>query len=99
MIEVLRGSAQEVVIRVVGPLDPGARAELACCVGGLGAAATLVVDFVRPELLRDADLGALVRPLAGVARLRLRGLSRHHLRVLRYCGVREAAGPPRAAEG
>jgi hypothetical protein len=87
MVEVLRGDPQEVVIRVSGTLGDGAGAQLASCLGGLGSTVRLVVDFSPAHSLCDADLGALARPLAGRANVRIRGLCLHHLRLLRYCGV------------
>jgi hypothetical protein len=90
MVEVLRGDPHEVVIRVSGSLDDGEGGEVAECVGGLAPTDRLVVDFSQPQQLRDADLGAIARHLVKLASVRVRGLGRHHVRLLRYCGVRVA---------
>jgi len=98
MLEVARGGPHEVVIRVSGSLDDGAGAQLARFVGGLQACDRLVVDFSGSLQVRDADLGAIARPRAGRASVRVRGLCRHHLRLLRYCGVRVSPAPAPVAE-
>ena len=47
----------------------------------------MVVDFSRLRSLQDVDVGAVARGLAGHSDLSFRGLGRHQLRLLRYCGV------------
>lgn len=87
MFEVLRGNPREVVIRVSGGIDESAGAQLARCIEELPKAKRVVVDFSRLSALRDVDVCAVVKGLAGLADLSIRGLGRHHLRLLRYCGV------------
>ncbi len=93
MFEVLRGDPQEVVIRVSGGFDQGSGAQLARCIEGLPRAKRLVVDFSPLSSFRDADVAAVARGLAGRPDLSIRGLGRHHLRLLRYCGVRVPPAP------
>ncbi len=88
MFEVLRGNPREVVIRLSGGFDQNAGAKLARCIRELPEDDRVVVDFSRLPSIEDADVGALARGLAGLSDLCFRGLGRHHLRLLRYCGVR-----------
>ena len=87
MFEVLRGNPREVVISVSGGFDESAGAQLARCIQDLPKSKRVVVDFSRLSSLRDVDVCAVVKGLAGLADLSIRGLGRHHLRLLRYCGV------------
>ena len=88
MFEVLRGDPRdEVVIRLSGGLDESAGAKLASCIEQLPRAGRVVVDFSLVRPFRDVDVGAVARGLAGHADLAIRGLGRHQLRLLRYCGV------------
>jgi len=95
MFEVLRGDPREVVIRVSGGFDESAETQLARCIEQLPKAKRVVVDFSRLSSFHDSDVGLVARGLAGLSELCLRGLSvlsirglgRHHLRLLRYCGV------------
>jgi len=98
MLEVLRGNPHEVVICVSGRFDEVVGAQLARCIGELPKAKRLVVDFSRLQTFRDVDVGAVARELAGVKDLSIRGLGRHHLRLLRYCGVRVPADERRGEE-
>jgi len=88
MFEVLRGNPREVVIRLSGGFDQNAGAKLARCIEELPEADRVVVDFSRLRSLEDVDVGAVARGLAGHTDLSFRGLGRHQLRLLRYCGVR-----------
>ncbi len=54
----------------------------------------MVVDVSRLSSFRDVDVCAVVKGLAGLADLSIRGLGRHHLRLLRYCGVDVPAPRP-----
>ncbi len=94
MFEVLRGNPREVVIRVSGGIDEGAGVQLARCIRELPKAKRVVVDFSRLSSFRDVDVCAVVKGLAGLADLSIRGLGRHHLRLLRYCGVDVPAPRP-----
>ncbi len=96
MFEVLRGNPREVVIRVSGGIDESAGAQLARCIRELPKAKRVVVDFSRLSSFHDVDVCAVAKGLAGLDDLSFRGLGRHHLRLLRYCGVHVPA--PRSDE-
>ncbi len=91
MFEVLRGNPREVVIRLSGGFDRSAGTRLARCIEELPKAERVVVDFSRVASMQDVDVGAVARGLAGHGDLAIRGLGRHQLRLLRYCGVRVPA--------
>jgi hypothetical protein len=94
MVEVLRGNPHEVVIRVSGGFDASAGAQLARCIEELPRAKRVVVDFTRLSSFHDADVCAVARGLVKFPELRIRGLGRHQLRLLRYCGVSLPAAHP-----
>lgn len=98
MLEVLRGNPHEVVICVSGRIDDRVGAQLARCIGELPKAKRVVVDFSRLDSIHDVHLGAVARELVGLPDLCVRGLGRHHLRLLRYCGVFISAERPRSGE-
>lgn len=98
MFEVLRGNPHEVVIRVSGGFDSSSGVQLARCLEGLPKAKRVVVDFSRLSSFHDLDVGAVARGLKGLADVSIRGLGRHHLRLLRYCGVSIPAARPQAEE-
>jgi anti-anti-sigma regulatory factor len=66
----------------------------------LDRGAAVVVDLGAATDVQDHELAILAHGLArcGV-RAELRGVSRHHARVLRYLGLDAALGVPRAAAG
>ena len=88
MVAVMRGDGGELVIKVEGPLDRLATARIASAVGDLPAAAQLVVDFSRVDDLPDSGVAEVARQLVGHAGVAVRGLGRHQLRLLRYCGLK-----------
>jgi hypothetical protein len=94
MFEVLRGNPREVVIRLSEGFDQSSGTRLAHCIEELPEADRVVVDFSRLPSLEDVDVGAVARGLAGHADLSFRGLGRHQLRLLRYCGVPVPASRP-----
>ncbi len=98
MLEVLRGNPREVVIRVSGGIDATAGAQLARCIRDLPKAKRVVVDFSRLSSFHDVDVFAVAKGLVGLADLSIRGLGRHHLRLLRYCGVHVPVPRPQEAE-
>jgi hypothetical protein len=93
MMDVTRGDRGEVVIRVEGIFDRNAATRLARALCDLPAAASLVLDFTQADDLQDLCVAAMAKELAGHPRMALRGLGRHHLRLLRYCGVELPAAP------
>jgi len=87
MVDVIRGQDGEMVILVGGTLDRADAARLACCLGELPPSTPLVLDFSRADYLPDSGLPLVARGLATHHRMKIRGLGRHHLRMLRYCGA------------
>jgi hypothetical protein len=87
MVAVVQGDAGELVIQVDGTLDHLAATRIARCLGELPEATPLVVDFSRVEELPDVGVAEVARELIGHAGVAVRGLGRHHLRLLRYCGL------------
>ncbi len=55
-----------------------------------------MVDFSRVEDLPDVGVAEVARQLIGHQGVAVRGLGRHHLRLLRYCGL-EMPSPRRDA--
>jgi len=98
MLEVLRGNPHEVVIRVSGGFDESSGAQLARCIQGLRRTERVVVDFSRLRSFHDVEVCAVARQLSGVPDLSIRGLGRHQLRLLQYCGVRLPSSHPRDGE-
>jgi len=88
MVAVVRGDAGEVVIRVEGSFDRVEAASLARCISELPPAAPLVVDFSHVDDLPDAGVAVVAKELSGHEGVAVRGLGRHQLRLLRYCGLR-----------
>jgi len=87
MVDVIRGPDGEMVILVGGTLGRADAARLASCLGELPPATPLVLDFSRADYLPDAGLPLVARGLATHHRMKVRGLDRHHRRLLRYCGA------------
>lgn len=98
MFEVLRGDPHEVVIRVAGAFDDRSGAQLARCIEELPEGDRVVVDFTRLSPFQPLDVGAVARSLAGAPSVSIRGLDRHHLRLLQYCGVHVPAVRPPAGD-
>ena len=87
MMDVTRGEAGEVLVQVAGTFDRNAAARLSRWLAELPRAVSLVIDFSRVDDLQDVGVAAVAQELAGHSGIALRGLGRHHLRLLRYCGV------------
>ncbi len=87
MVAVVQGDAGEVVIQLDGTLDHLAAARIARCLGDLPPAAPLVIDFSRVDDLPDVGVAEVARELVGHSGVAVRGLGRHQLRLLRYCGL------------
>ncbi len=87
MVAVVRGDAGEVVIQIEGALDHLAAARIARCLGDLPPAAPLVIDFSHVDDLPDVGVAEVARELLGHSGVAVRGLGRHQLRLLRYCGL------------
>lgn len=87
MMDVKRGDRGEVFIEVGGTFDHNAAARLSRWLGDLPTATPLVIDFSRVDDLQDVGVAAVASQLATHSGVALRGLGRHHLRLLRYCGL------------
>lgn len=87
MMDVQRGESGEVLIRVGGTFDRNAAARLTRRISELPRATPLVIDFSRVDDLQDVGVATVAQELAGHSGVALRGLGRHHLRLLRYCGL------------
>jgi hypothetical protein len=87
MMDVRRGDRGEVFIQVGGTFDRNAAARLSRWLCDLPAATPLVIDFSRVNDLQDVGVATVAQQLVGHSGVALRGLGRHHLRLLRYCGL------------
>jgi anti-anti-sigma regulatory factor len=87
MMQLVLSDRGETVIRLEGTFDRQAAAALARCLCELPGASPLVIDFSRVVSFHDAGVATVAQELAEHAGLAVRGLDRHHLRLLRYCGV------------
>ncbi len=97
-MELLLGERGETVIRVQGVFDRQAASALARCLCEMPATAPLVIDFSQVKSFHDAGVATVARELTGHAGRAVRGLDRHHRRLLRYCGV-ELPGATSAPDG
>ncbi len=77
-------SPQQHAPEIARPADP---ARLSRWLGDLPTATPLVIDFSRVDELQDVGVAAVAPELANHSGVALRGLGRHHLRLLRYCGL------------
>jgi anti-anti-sigma regulatory factor len=87
MMDVKRGEAGEVLIRIEGIFDRNAAARLSRWISGVPRATPLVIDFSRVDDLQDVGVATVAQQLVGHSGVALRGLGRHQLRLLRYCGL------------
>jgi len=87
MMDVTRGVHGEVVIRIDGNFDATAATRLAGWLVEVPAGAPLVLDFSQVRVCEDFGLAAVADDLAARDRLVVRGLTRHHERMLKYFGV------------
>jgi hypothetical protein len=86
-MDMVRETRGELVIHLDGTFDGQAAAVLARRLGELGTDDALVIDFAHVEAFHDLGVATVARELAGHAGLRVRGLARHQVRLLRYYGV------------
>lgn len=88
MFEVTRGARGEVVVRLGGTFDGAAAGRVCTRLRELPAQAEVMLDFSRVREVQDLGLAALAAAIAGrTPPVALRGLGRHHERLLRYFGV------------
>jgi hypothetical protein len=94
MMDVTRGTAGEIVIRIDGTFDRQAATRLTGWLGEVPRGSSLVVDFSRVRDLQDFGLAAAAQKLATYGPVQVVGLGRHQQRLLRYFGVAMAPGQP-----
>jgi hypothetical protein len=94
MMAMTRGDGETTIIRVEGTFDRLAAVRLASRLDELPSAAPLVIDFSQVDSFHDVGVAAVAKEMADHNRLIVRGLGRHHLRLLRYCGVEIAVARP-----
>ncbi len=87
MMDVMRGSQGEVVIRIDGTLDANAIARLVGWLGEIPRGEAVVLELGKARGCEDVRLAALARALAPRGRVVVHGLTLHQERMLRYCGV------------
>jgi anti-anti-sigma regulatory factor len=78
-----------VAVQLEGAFDAAAAAIVRGRLAALPPDAEIVLDFGRVRDLSDLGLAALAHALAGrnPSRVRIRGLGRHHERLLRYLNL------------
>jgi hypothetical protein len=94
MTDVTRGAHGEVVIHIDGDFDASAATRLSGWLVEVPAGQPLVLDFTQVKTCEDFGLAAVAHDLAARDGLVVRGLTRHHERMLRYFGVMLEALPP-----
>ncbi len=93
MMDVTHGARGEVVVRLDGNFDASAAMRLSGWLVEVPSGEPLVLDFSQVRSCEDFGLATVARDLAARRRLVVRGLNRHHERMLRYFGVRLDATP------
>ncbi|HEX9050366.1 MAG TPA: STAS domain-containing protein [Anaeromyxobacter sp.] len=93
MMDVTHGAHGEVVVRLDGNFDAGAATRLSGWLVEISSDDPLVLDFSRVRTCEDFGLAAVAHDLAVRERLVIRGLTRHHERMLRYFGVKLDGAP------
>ncbi len=99
MMDVTHGAHGEVVVRIDGHFDANAATRLSGWLVEVPSSDPLVLDFSQVRTCEDYGLAAVARDLAARDRLVVRGLTRHHERMLRYFGVRLDAAEGEDAGG
>jgi hypothetical protein len=84
----------ETILTLHGSFDPSDALELHGVLSGLDPTRPATIDFHRVQLFHDAAVAALARELAEAPRVAVTGLSEHHVRLLRYFGVRDVERSP-----
>jgi hypothetical protein len=93
MMDVTHGAHGEVVIRLDGHFDASAATRLSGWLIEVPPSDPLVLDFSQVRMCEDFGLASVAGDLAARDRLVVRGLNRHHERMLRYFGVNLDAAP------
>ncbi len=88
-VETSGRAARGVAVRLEGTFDTAAASFVRGRIAGLPADAEIVLDFARVRDLSDLGLAALANALVGrrPSSVRIRGLGRHHERLLRYLNL------------
>jgi hypothetical protein len=87
MMDLTRTVHEELTIRVDGNFDSSEACRLAGWLHKVPVGEPLVLDFMAARHCEDFDLATLAGELKGRTRVRVRGLSRHQEKLLRYLGV------------
>jgi hypothetical protein len=99
MMDVSHSTQGEIVLHLGGTFDAAAARRVCGRLSELPAHADVVIDFNQVKQLHDHGLAAIAGAIGarapGVA---VRGLGRHHERLLRYLGVDLACATRRAWE-
>ncbi len=93
MMDVIRGTHGEVVIRIDGTFDAKAASRLAGWLVEVPRDDELVLDFSQVRSCEDFGLASVADDLGARVRLVVRGLTRHQERMLRYLGVELERSP------
>jgi hypothetical protein len=87
MMDVTRGAHGELEIHIDGDFDASAASRLSGWLVEVPCGQPLVVDFSHVKTCEDLGLAKVAHDLAARQRLVVRGLTRHHARMLRYFGL------------
>jgi anti-anti-sigma regulatory factor len=88
MMKVSQGARGELVIRLAGTFDHAAATRVTGQLREAAAYADVVLDFSAVRQLHDHGLAAVADAIGERApSIAVRGLGRHHERLLRYFGV------------
>jgi hypothetical protein len=87
MMDVMRGTQGEVVIRIDGTFDAKAASRLAGWLIEVPREEVLILDFTQVRRCEDFGLASVADDLGARGHLVVRGLTRHQERMLRYLGV------------
>ncbi len=88
MMDVTHGARGEVVVRLDGNFDATAAMRLSGWLVEVPSGEPLVLDFTQVRSCEDFGLATVARDLVARDGLVVRGLTRHHERMLRYFGVK-----------
>jgi hypothetical protein len=87
MMDVTRGAHGELEIHIDGDFDASAASRLSGWLVEVPSGQPLVLDFSHARTCEDLGLAKVAHDLAARDGLVVRGLTRHHARMLRYFGV------------
>ena len=93
MMDVTHGAHGEVVVHLDGHFDASAANRLSGWLVEVPSGQPVVLDFSRVKMCEDFGLARVARDVVARDRCVVRGLTRHHERMLRYFGVTLEALP------